>query len=235
MLAGVSSGVALGDGSYGVQLSVPKRVAGGSVAFTVTAQTPVPTPLKATVIVYASSTHACAATAREERELGIRSAQRVFARTYEGELTMDLRVNVEAGTTTHLCAYVYEGEQGTLAHAAVSVSSAHYAVKFTLLPKDAVAGKGVGFMVEFSAPRKAWLVVFRSLVPGQAACAATAEGEKRIRTRAAETFKDEFNGGPYHKGLGFVTGRSGTYHLCAYVYEVEQHTLARAAASFQVK
>ncbi|MGN6168984.1 MAG: hypothetical protein ACTHQQ_12570 [Solirubrobacteraceae bacterium] len=121
-LAGASSSVALGNGSYGVKFDrVPTNAVDGQAAsFVVSARTPV-TPRKTVdLVVFTSSTHACAAAADAEWKLRRDGKARVaISAKYHGDFIKRDSFFPAKGTY-HLCAYVYAVETQTLAHAAAS-------------------------------------------------------------------------------------------------------------------
>jgi len=119
LLAGASSGVALGHGSYSVSFSgVPtSAVKGQHLTYSVTAKTPIlKPPMEATLAVYTSGTTACAATAEGEAKLRHEGkARSAFLTKYYGEFKGSEHLPLSSEGTHHICAYVYDVPAHTLA------------------------------------------------------------------------------------------------------------------------
>jgi hypothetical protein len=125
ILAGASSGVALGNGGYGVTFTgVPKSSVeqGKSLDLRVEATTPVGGPF-AYVTVFTSETTACATTIEGEFKLKSENKARdVLGSHVDGKFARQYSFKPERAGTAYLCAYVFKKITGmdTLADATAS-------------------------------------------------------------------------------------------------------------------
>ena len=128
MLAGASSGVAVGNGGYSASVSVGRAPTAGwrqhdHATYVITATGPIlRPPADANLAVYWSETTACAATAKAEAELRSRNqaSSAFLAKYYMKYDSGTQHLYLSRAGTTHICAYVYHVDTLMLAKAHAS-------------------------------------------------------------------------------------------------------------------